>query len=808
MSSESKTGTPMPIRKAERPAGGDGATGPLRTVQKAPAAAAEVTMEGATGVITTDTGASASASASAAAKQEETDPLEAFWAAVQRNDIAAVQATVESGKATVDSVDLAGNSAMHWAAQGNALDVLTWLAESGANINARCRRYNAPVLFWAINARHLRIVSYLTKRGADMRAVDSSGNTALHASVYSGMAEMVVLVAAEQLAAFPDSLDAPDAHDITPLMWAAYQRQQITVALLLRMGASVRASNSDGNTALHFALIGGVDEIIELLLQHGADPNQSALPSADAARRTLPSDGSAMPSARDEAVRLGFSAKFDGQVAAAQRLRKIKDPGTRVLGRSLRREVAAAALPLVAVWLALSALAAYPWFAGVPLALALLAGMHVAEIRVIIGSVKPVHIQAVPYFSAIFQSTMLYIAVTWALRILPATTSGTIDGRAAPTSWLLNAVFGALFVACARCFYGAARSDPGYTRRNARITDALDDVRKLGAQGTLGTEYFCQTCLAARPLRSKHCRVCDRCVARFDHHCPWTYNCVGRDNHRAFVLFLVFLVTGGVAFIALACEYLGLVFVVYDPVPGRPCYLGATTCGLFQADAWTMVLTLWVGLNCSWASILLLTQMYQVAVGSTTNELSTGYARVGPRKGHGHSHGHGHNHGHRHNHGHGHGHGHNHAGGTARRAASWLVSLIGGLGGNVDSARPEQQTTPSDGPPPVLHSSTSGSLDELLVPLPADQAATQPAFPMTSMGYARLGSGEPVTVDRKDPYNFGLTSNCMGFWTRDASGRLAGTDWAAVMELTELVPYRPPSAPQLENAHVSLDVTG
>ena len=49
---------------------------------------------------------------------------------------------------------------------------------------------------------------------------------------------------------------------------------------------------------------------------------------------------------------------------------------------------------------------------------------------------------------------------------------------------------------------------------------------------------LCKKCNEVKPPRTHHCSICQTCVMRMDHHCPWTGNCIGLKNYKYFICFL------------------------------------------------------------------------------------------------------------------------------------------------------------------------------------------------------------------------------------------------------------------------------
>ena len=136
---------------------------------------------------------------------------------------------------------------------------------------------------------------------------------------------------------------------------------------------------------------------------------------------------------------------------------------------------------------------------------------------------------------------------------------------------------------------------------------------------------LCPDCQIIRTSRSRHCSICNQCVERFDHHCPWINNCVGTRNHGNFMCFLASVSALLLSAIVTVC--MGFKFKFSDTVvatdTNQTCFLNVLPSSIYTETTFTVASSLVLLTSVFFVLPVLLLgviQMRNFCVNKTTNE--------------------------------------------------------------------------------------------------------------------------------------------------------------------------------------------
>ncbi|OBT38880.1 hypothetical protein VE00_11137 [Pseudogymnoascus sp. WSF 3629] len=173
-------------------------------------------------------------------------------AIVKGDKDAVLQAIKGKGKAKLEAKDKKGQTALHVAATISDAAIVELLLQKGAVKDAEDNAKQTP-LHLAVRNGKKDIVQMLLKRRVDKHAEDKDENTAFYYAVFEGKEDI-----AKELGA-----DAETKGDL--LLRASKEGNTEAVNLLLAMEANPRVTDRDGKTPLHCAVFNGHQPAAEAL---------------------------------------------------------------------------------------------------------------------------------------------------------------------------------------------------------------------------------------------------------------------------------------------------------------------------------------------------------------------------------------------------------------------------------------------------------------------------------------------------------------------------------------------------------------
>ncbi len=465
-----------------------------------------------------------------------------------------------------------------FALRGN-LERVRAAVEKGANVNYREEKGGDTILMLACWNKRTKVVEYLLENKADIKAENKNEQTAMHyASMKGDIPTVKVLLSRGAEVEKPDNkgytpaicaaqfghtallefykrtgadLFHLDKEKHTLLHWTAYNKHALATTWVMNEGIGMDARDSRGRTAVHWAAKQGNTSILKVLVEHmDSDGLGNLLFEKD-------SEG------RDP---LELARYYENHAASGY----LKDVFKRQRG-------------CWAVWNRLTCAAGIRPGADMRTTAKAVSGW-----LIVCMAISWVHsfFCIRPYNDTIPDSAHFAFAVLVVMCYVFWFASNCTDpgwikvgkGSSAEMNLAAGRARGRKTeqeaAKAARAREGDAKeaSGPADVAVTIEMKDArVDTEDKDGSEGKEPAPWtksyqelleagrldlICVTCGIVRPLRSKHCRHCGRCVSRFDHHCPWIDNCVAEKNRRQFLGLAIFQTVSTWYYVVLCGMYL------------------------------------------------------------------------------------------------------------------------------------------------------------------------------------------------------------------------------------------------------------
>ncbi|XP_026271983.1 palmitoyltransferase Hip14 isoform X1 [Frankliniella occidentalis] len=476
---------------------------------------------------------------------------------------------------------------LHWAAINNRKEIIRFYISRGALVDAVGGDLMATPLHWATRAGHLGAVVLLMQHGADPLICDGDGLQCIHIAAQLGFAGIMAYFIAKGA-----NMDGQDRGGMTPLMWSAYRVTRCASSsldptrMLLTLGASSAfQDNFHGNTAIHWAIVARNSTAVTTLVTNGAN-----LTTRNNTGQT-PYD--LLKGNRD----MFLSEKVLEKMEEVERNSRPKSTCDRLTKNKKVKVWITGLIPASGIFII-----GQLFQSSIPVPIKCV----ILLLSYVFGYFARPYVCNDKYFTvlplATYFGTKFWVYMTWLVWIVPHVNIWST------IAMLISSIL--LWYNFLKVWKG----DPGIvsSTREEKFRLIIDEAEKRG----FDSRSFCSSCLVHKPLRSKHCGVCDRCIAKHDHHCPWVSNCIGEKNHRHFIGYLImllvmifFMIYGASQYWQKACD-----------IPSSSGFFGSLIASA-QCDAWVMWITFNCFLHAIWVFLLLGCQTYQIVIlGMTTNE--------------------------------------------------------------------------------------------------------------------------------------------------------------------------------------------